>query len=116
MVATGLAGMVNAILDGQENIPWLIIAIVEIGAILIAKAVYDQDPEKSQDAVRFDHIDYLEVLQKGLRVMDSTAISLCMENQLPVVVFNIGTPRNLRRLIEGEAIGTTVGEPVDAKG
>jgi uridylate kinase len=94
---------------------------IEIGADVILKGtrvdgVYDQDPEKSRDAVRFEHIDYLEVLQKGLRVMDSTAISLCMENQLPVVVFNVGVPRNLMRLIEGEAIGTTVGEPVDAKG
>lgn len=94
---------------------------IEIGADVILKGtrvdgVYDQDPEKSSKAVRFDHIEYLEVLKKGLQVMDSTAISLCMENQLPVVVFNVGVPRNLRRVVEGEAIGTTVGEPVDAKG
>jgi uridylate kinase len=98
-----------------------VLRAIEIGADVILKGtrvdgVYDQDPEKSRDAVRFDHIDYLEVLQKGLQVMDSTAISLCMENQLPVVVFNIGVPRNLKRLIKGEPIGTTVGEPVDAKG
>jgi uridylate kinase len=97
-----------------------VLRAIEIGADVILKGtrvdgVYDRDPEKSKDAVRFDHIDYLGVLQKGLKVMDSTAISLCMENQLPVVVFNIGVPRNLKRLVEGEPVGTTVGETVDAK-
>jgi uridylate kinase len=98
-----------------------VLRAIEIGADVVLKGtrvdgVFDRDPEESKDAVRFDHIDYLEVLQKGLKVMDSTAISLCMENQLPVVVFNIGVPKNLKRVVQGEAVGTTVGEPVDAKG
>jgi uridylate kinase len=97
-----------------------VLRAIEIGADVILKGtrvdgVYDQDPEKSKDAVRFEHIDYLDVLKKGLQVMDSTAVSLCMENKLPVIVFNVGVSRNLKRVIAGEAIGTTVGEPLDAK-
>ncbi|MCD6363900.1 MAG: UMP kinase [Synergistetes bacterium] len=86
----------------------------EIGAEAILKAtkvdgVYDADPMLYRDAVRFSHLEYLEVLNRGLRVMDSTAISLCMDNDIPVIVFNIKVPGNLVRIIEGEEIGTCVG-------
>ncbi len=87
----------------------------EIGADIILKAtrvdgVYTSDPEKDKDAVKIDHMPYMDVLKKGLRVMDSTAISLCMENDIPIIVFNIKTPGNLKRVILGENIGTLVGE------
>jgi uridylate kinase len=92
---------------------------VEVGADVILKGtrvdgVYDRDPLLSADATRFDRIGYLEVLQRGLKVMDATAISLCMDNRLPVVVFNVGVPGNLKRVVTGEPVGTQVGEPVDA--
>ncbi len=87
----------------------------EIGADIILKAtrvdgIYTSDPEKDKDAVKIDHMPYMDVLKKGLRVMDSTAISLCMENDIPIIVFNIKTPGNLKRVILGENIGTLVGE------
>ena len=92
---------------------------VEVGADVILKGtrvdgVYDRDPLQSADATRFERIGYLEVLQRGLKVMDATAISLCMDNRLPVVVFNVGVPGNLKRVVIGEPVGTQVGEPVDA--
>ena len=66
--------------------------------------------EKADDARRLKHLDYMEVLQRGLRVMDSTAISLCMENRLPIIVFNAGVEGNLRRVVMGEELGSMVGE------
>ncbi len=60
------------------------------------------------DAVRFDRISYLQVLEQGLKVMDATAISLCMDNRLPIVVFNLRTPGNIKRAITGEPIGSLV--------
>jgi uridylate kinase len=60
------------------------------------------------DATRFEQISYLKVLEQQLRVMDTTAISLCMDNKLPIVVFNLRTPGNVRRVIMGEPVGTTV--------
>ena len=86
---------------------------MEVKAEVILKAtrvdgVYSSDPEKVPDAVRFEEITYLQVLEKGLQVMDSTAISLCMDNKLPIVVFNLRTPGNMRRAVLGEAVGTTV--------
>ncbi|KUK14581.1 MAG: UMP kinase [Synergistetes bacterium] len=86
----------------------------EIGAEAILKAtkvdgVYDADPHVYKDAVKFSRLEYLEVLNRGLRVMDSTAISLCMDNEIPVIVFNIKVPGNLLRIIRGEEIGTCVG-------
>ena len=64
---------------------------------------------KNPDAVRFDRISYLQVLQEQLQVMDATAISLCMDNQLPIVVFNLKVPGNIRRVVMGDdAVGTTV--------
>jgi uridylate kinase len=91
---------------------------VEMGADVILKGtrvdgVYDRDPLLEATATRFERIAYLDVLQRGLKVMDATAISLCMDNHLPVVVFNIGVPGNLRRVVLGEPVGTRVGETAD---
>jgi uridylate kinase len=86
---------------------------VEIEADAILKGtrvdgVYDSDPEKNPNASRFEQISYLDVLQKNLRVMDLTAISLCQENNLPIIVFNMNKPGNLLKLVDGENIGTSV--------
>ena len=88
---------------------------IEIGADVILKAtkvdgVYSSDPLKVPDATFFPHITYKDILDRGLGVMDLTAITLCKENRLPIVVFNIGRPGNLLGLVQGEAIGTSVGE------
>ncbi len=86
---------------------------VEIEAEVIIKGtrvdgVYDSDPEKNPDAKQFEGISYLDVLNKNLRVMDLTAISLCQENDLPLKVFNMNVPGNLLRVVMGENIGTFV--------
>jgi uridylate kinase len=88
---------------------------IEVGADVILKAtkvdgVYDRDPVKDPKAVRFSHVTYRDILEKQLGVMDLTAITLCQENRLPIVVFDVGQHGNLLRLVQGEAIGTTVGE------
>jgi uridylate kinase len=88
---------------------------MEIKAEIILKAtkvdgIYDADPVKHPKAKRFDRLTYLEVLQKGLKVMDTTAISLCMDNHLPIVVYDLKRKGNLRRLVLGERIGTLVKE------
>ncbi len=70
--------------------------------------IYTADPVKDPQATRYDSISYLQVLQQGLQVMDATAISLCMDNKLPILVFNLKTPGNIRRVVMGEAIGTLV--------
>jgi uridylate kinase len=70
--------------------------------------IYTADPMLHPDATRFDTISYLQVLEQGLKVMDATAISLCMDNHLPIVVFNLRTPGNLRRVIMGEPVGSVV--------
>ena len=70
--------------------------------------IYTADPMLNPTATKFEAISYLKVLAEGLKVMDATAISLCMDNKLPIVVFNLRTPGNLRRVIMGEAVGTTV--------
>ena len=85
----------------------------EIQADVILKAtkvdgVYDRDPALHDDAVLFDSVTYLEVLQRGLKVMDSTAVSLCMDNDIPIVVFNLSEEGNIKRVLLGEAIGTRV--------
>jgi uridylate kinase len=74
--------------------------------------VYDADPRRNPDAVRFDRLDYVEVLSRGLKVMDATAISLCMDNGLPIVVFDLMAQGNIIRAVRGEKIGTLVG-PAD---
>jgi uridylate kinase len=86
---------------------------VEIQADVIIKGtrvngVYDSDPEKNPSAFMFQNITYLDILKKNLRVMDLTAISLCQENNLPIVVFNMDIPGNLLRLVTGEDVGTVV--------
>jgi uridylate kinase len=86
---------------------------LEIGADAILKAtkvdgVYDADPTTNPNAVKFEELAYLDVLQRGLGVMDATAISLCMENKLPIIVFNLQVQGNIRRALEGEPIGTVV--------
>jgi uridylate kinase len=86
---------------------------MEIGAQVVLKAtkvdgIYDADPVKNKDAKRFAEVTYIDVLQKRLEVMDSTAISLCMDNKLPIIVFNLGERGALKRVIQGEAIGTLV--------
>ncbi|GAA3039400.1 UMP kinase [Streptosporangium sp. NPDC050855] len=86
---------------------------LEIGAEALLKGtqvdgVYDDDPRKNPDAVRFDHLEYGEVLTRGLGVMDATAISLCMDNNLPIVVFDLMGEGNILRAVRGEKIGTLV--------
>jgi uridylate kinase len=86
---------------------------MEIKADVIMKAtkvdgIYTADPVKDPDARRYDRISYLEVLEQRLEVMDATAISLCMDNRLPILVFNLRTPGNLRRAVLGEPVGSTV--------
>ncbi|MBK7985844.1 MAG: UMP kinase [Ignavibacteria bacterium] len=88
---------------------------IEIEADVIIKGtrvdgVYDADPEKFPQAKRFDHITYQDVLARDLRVMDSTAITLCRENKLPILVFNMNEKGNLTRLLKGEPIATVVSE------
>jgi uridylate kinase len=86
---------------------------MEIGADVLVKAtkvdgVYTADPVKDPTATRFTELTYLEVLKRRLKVMDTTAISLCMDNNLPIVVFNLNKPGNLLRLIRGGRVGTLV--------
>ncbi|CAN5882673.1 UMP kinase [soil metagenome] len=86
---------------------------MEMKADVILKAtkvdgIYSADPMTHPDATKYDEISYLKVLQDGLKVMDATAISLCMDNKLPIVVFNLRTSGNLRRVVLGEKVGTTV--------
>ena len=88
---------------------------VEIGADAILKGtkvdgVYSGDPMENPDAKLYTRLSYMDVISKGLGVMDSTAVSLCMENRLPIVVFNLNRRGNLRRLITGEPVGTVVAE------
>jgi len=85
----------------------------EIGAEVILKAtkvdgIYDSDPKKNPKAKRFAEISYLDALQKRLKVMDSTAFSLCMDNKMPIIVFDFFKPHNLRRAVSGEKVGTLV--------
>lgn len=85
----------------------------EIGAEALLKAtkvdgIYDKDPVQHPDAVRYEKLSYLEVLAKELHVMDSTATSLCMDNNLPILVFDMTVPGNIARVLKGENVGTTV--------
>jgi len=86
---------------------------MEIKAEVILKAtrvdgIYDADPEKVPGAKLFAHISYMDVINKGLSVMDTTAITLCMDNRMPIVVFNLNVPGNLLRVVQGEKVGSTV--------
>jgi len=88
----------------------------EVGAeiVLMAKSgvdgVYDSDPKENPDAVRYDRVSFIEALAKNLRVMDQTALALCRENSLPIIVFDMSVPGNLRRVAAGDDLGTRVGE------
>jgi uridylate kinase len=86
---------------------------MEINAQILMKAtkvdgIYDKDPARHADAVKFDKISYIEVLNKNLKVMDLTAVSLCMDNKLPILSFDLMTQGNILRAVRGEAIGTIV--------
>lgn len=88
-------------------------AEIEADVILMAKkntdGVYDSDPNTNPNAKKFDTLEYIEVLQRGLAVMDATATSLCMDNKIPLIVFNIDKPGNILKAAVGECIGTVVG-------
>ncbi len=86
---------------------------MEVGSEVVLKAtkvdgVYDADPKTHPAAKRFEELTYLEVLQRGLKVMDSTAISLCMDNQLPIIVFDLHRAGNLKAVVNGQPVGTLV--------
>jgi uridylate kinase len=86
---------------------------MEIKADVIMKAtkvdgIYDADPMKVPEATKFEHITYMDILKKGLKVMDSTAISLCKDNNLPIVIFNLNQHGNIRKVVLGEKIGSLV--------
>jgi len=90
-----------------------VLRAIEVDADVILKGtrvdgIYDADPEKNKDAVKFESISFKDVLQKGLKVMDSTAFTLSQENDLPIVVFDMNTPGNLEQVVAGKHIGTTV--------
>lgn len=86
---------------------------MEINAQVLMKAtkvdgIYDKDPVKHADAVKYDKISYIDVLNKGLQVMDSTAISLCMDNKLPILTFDLAKPGNILKVVQGQQVGTLV--------
>jgi len=86
---------------------------IEINAEIILKAtkvdgIYDRDPFSDSTAQRYSDISYLEVLNKGLKVMDATAVSLCMDNKLPMIIFDLTEPGNIRKVVLGASIGTTI--------
>ena len=86
-------------------------AEIEADVILLAKkvdGVYDKDPHKYDDAKKYDELSYIEVLEQGLQVMDSTATSLCMDNNIPILVFALDNPENIKRVVLGENIATIV--------
>lgn len=88
-------------------------AEIDAEIILLAKsidAVYDSDPLVNPDAIRYSELSYIEVLNQGLKVMDSTATSLCMDNHIPILVFGLNEPENILRAIMGEKIGTIIQE------
>ncbi len=93
-------------------------AEIEADALLVAKGnvdgVYDADPVKNPDAKRFEELTYIEVIQRELGVMDSTATSLCMDNNIPILVFGLSTEGNIKRAVLGERIGTIVRRENDA--
>jgi uridylate kinase len=86
---------------------------MEMGAEVLLKGtkvdgIYDRDPKKHQDAIKFEQLSFIEVLQKRINVMDAAAISLCMDNKLPIIVFDIGVPGSIKKIVTGEKIGTIV--------
>jgi len=90
-----------------------VLRAIEIGASVILKAtkvdgVYSSDPMKDKTAKKFNKLNYIDVLKKGLKVMDATAISLCMDNNLPIIIFNLFKEGNIRKAVSGEKIGTII--------
>nr|WP_300005337.1 UMP kinase [Tissierella sp.] len=89
-------------------------AEIEAEVILVGKkgvdGIYDSDPKLNSSAKKFDNLSYIEILNSGLKIMDSTATSLCMDNKIPLIVFGIDSPENIRAVIQGEKIGTHVRE------
>lgn len=88
---------------------------IELNADVILKAtkvdgIYSSDPTRNKKARKFDKLTYIQVLQKGLQVMDATAVSLCMDNKVPIVVFNLKKEGNIKKIVQGEKIGSIVGE------
>ena len=86
-------------------------AEIEAGVILLAKnvdGVYDKDPNKFADAKKYDKLTYMEVIEQGLQVMDTTATTLCMDNNIPILVFGISEEGNIKKVMEGQKIGTIV--------
>ena len=86
-------------------------AEMEVDLIMLAKnvdAVYDSDPKENPGAVRFDSISYMDVINRGLSVMDNTAITLCMDNHIPINVFGVNEKDSIRRVVFGEEIGTMI--------
>lgn len=86
-------------------------AEIDADIILLAKnvdAVYDSDPVTNPDAIKYDHLTYIKVINEGLKVMDSTAITLCMDNDIPILVFGLDDPNNILRAVYGEKIGTII--------
>ena len=86
----------------------------EIGAEVILKAtkvdgVYSSDPMIEKNATKFTNLSYLDIIKKGLKIIDSTAVSLCMDNNIPIVIFNLSKRGNIKRILLGERIGTLVG-------
>lgn len=93
----------------------------EIRAEVILKGtkvdgVYDSDPNINSDAKRFDHLTYMDVLQRGLKVMDSTAIAMCQDNDMPIIVFDVNENGNFKRVVEGEDVGTLVSTKDEIEG
>jgi len=91
-------------------------AEIEADVILLAKkvdGVYDSDPILNKNAKKFDRLTYIDVINKGLGVMDSTAASLCMDNKVPIIVFDLRTPDNIVKVIKGQTIGTIVKEDIN---
>ena len=92
-----------------------VLRAIEVGADVVLKGtkvdgVYSGDPKKQANATFFPRIGYMDILNKDLKVMDSTAISLCRDNRLPLIVFNVGVRGNLVKIVNGESVGTVVGE------
>ena len=90
-----------------------VLRAIEINADVILKGtrvdgIYDEDPEKNKNAIKFDSLSFDEVLKRGLRIMDTTAFTLSQENNLPIIVFDMNTKGNLKKIIDGKSIGTIV--------
>jgi uridylate kinase len=90
-----------------------VLRAMEVGAEIVLKAtkvdgVFDRDPMKDPSARKFSELSYFDLLEKDLKVMDATAVSLCMDHQMLIVIFNLSSPGNIKRVVVGESIGTVV--------